>query len=152
MEADSSKIENTTQKHGLLASREQNVAFEAQGRHAWFRENRVGLIMAFFLLSSIPLYFGWLIYSNIRTLKTLNTPAKQGQAYIVRKDALSTGTKSISTRYEITFRLNGQQITATTLDPVKWAQTPTETTVPVTYHVGENGEILISDWQTTPVQ
>ena len=148
----SSGIENLSQKQRLLASREQNSAFEAQGRRVWLRENRAGFVTAFFLLAFMPLGFAYWTYWNLRTLRILDTPAKQGQAYIIGKDATPMGGRRGVMQYDVYFRLNGQQIKATTFDPAKWAQTQTDTRVPVTYHVGENGVTLISDWQTPTVK
>ncbi len=153
MEAQSIKTEDVGQRHGLLASREQNAEFDAQYRSAWFRTNRWNFLIVFLILGIlIPLIIGSVARHHPYAQNIPNTPAHQGQAYVASKTAFSTNTKDPVTYYVATFRLNGKLIKASTFNRVKWNQTPTETTVPVTYHIGKNGEVLISDWQVPPAK
>ena len=147
MKSQSVEPQNLSQKHALLASRDQNTAFAAQGRREWFRENRVGIVAVCFMLAAMAFGLAYMTLSSARRAALLKTPAKQGQAYVLRKRYYDTGGKTPFRHYEIDFRLNGREITALPYYYEKWLQTPTETTVSVTYHVGENGEVLISDWQ-----
>ncbi len=147
MEAQSAKTEDVGQRHGLLASREQNAEFDAQGRHAAFRANRWNYVLGVAIVFLLGI--GGMTLQNVRAVKILNTPAKYGQAYIM---SITVRFGKTNNGYDIAFRLNGRQIMAMTADADKWTRTPTETTVPVTYHIRDNGEVLISDWQIEPAK
>ena len=146
MKLHSSEPETLTEKHRGLATRDQNTTLEAAYWRDWFYGNRWNLLAALFILVFMPLGIAYMTRKTLRTIDLLKTPAKQGQAMVVSKNFVATGTKGSVISYAVTFRLNGRQITASTFDSTKWAQTFPDTTVPVTYHVGENGDVLISDW------
>ncbi len=152
MEAQPTKTEDAGQRRGLLASHEQNAKFDALGRRAAFRANRWNYVLGATIVFIPLLYLSNMMLQNARTLAILNMPAKYGQAYIISKDATMRRTKMNTWQYDIAFRLNGRLLTVTTLNADKWTRTPTETTVPVTYHIGKNGEVLISDWQVPPAK
>ena len=150
MESQSSKIENPAQKHRLLASRDQNTTFAAHYRLAWLRANRWNFVIALFILSLIPGFYAIGFLFRQTALDVSRTPAIQGRAYVVSK-TIRPGHKT-NNGYDITFRLNGRMTTIYPNDIPKWEQTPLDTFVPVTYHIGANGLVLISDWQTAPVK
>ena len=145
--------ENSSQKHGLLASRDQNTTFDAQYRLAWLRANRWNFLIVLLTVGIlIPLIGASMSRTPAYKQEIPNTPAYYGQAYVTSKTIIAETKNSPVSYGAVIFRLNGKQITASTFDRAKWIRTPTNATVPVTYHVGDNGGILISDWQIPPAK